>query len=98
MLGSLFGLTDRDYGHVSRAKDTRGSLVYCCATLANNHNNDVYSRLTYAYNINVLYCHAKNKFAGMPFYFERLDPGSGRKIPAMWHGAGAYSGVVILET
>ena len=27
-----------------------------------------------------------------------LDPGSGRKIPAIWHGAGANPGVFILET
>ena len=27
-----------------------------------------------------------------------LDPGSGRKIPAVWHGAGAYHGVFIPET
>ena len=27
-----------------------------------------------------------------------LDPGSGRKTPAMWHGAGAYPGVFIPET
>ena len=28
----------------------------------------------------------------------RLDPGSGRKIPAIWHDTGAYPGVSILET
>ena len=29
---------------------------------------------------------------------KRLDPGSGRKIPAIWHGAGAYPSVFIPET
>ena len=28
-----------------------------------------------------------------PFYLKCLDPGSGRKIPAIWHDAGANLGV-----
>ena len=30
--------------------------------------------------------------------FACLEPGSGRIIPAIWHGAGAYPGVFIPET
>ena len=30
--------------------------------------------------------------------FKCLDPGSGRKILAMWHGAGAYPGVLIQKS
>ena len=40
--------------------------------------------------------HAKNKIAGR--ILQCLDPTSGRKIPAIWHGAGAYHGVFIPET
>ena len=32
------------------------------------------------------------------FFLEFLDPGSGRNIPAKWHGAGAYPGIFIPET
>ena len=32
------------------------------------------------------------------FCLECLDPSSGRNIPAIWHGAGAYPGVFIPET
>ena len=32
------------------------------------------------------------------FSVRYLDPGSGRNIPAIWHGFGAYSGVFIPET
>ena len=44
--------------------------------------------------------HAKNKLAGQNLAFaslKRLYPGSGREIPAIWHGAGAYPSVVILS-
>ena len=30
-----------------------------------------------------------------PFILKYLDPGSGRNIPTIWHGAGAYPGVFI---
>ena len=45
--------------------------------------------------------HAQSTFAGRTyafFIFERLDPGSGWKLPAIRHGAGTYSGVFIPET
>ena len=49
------------------------------------------------------HCHANNKIAGriMPILSKRdacLDPGSGPKIPAIWHGAGAFHGGFIPET
>ena len=40
--------------------------------------------------------HAKNKIT--LFCVKCLNPGSGRKIPAIWHGAGANPGVFIPET
>ena len=33
-----------------------------------------------------------------PLRLKCLDPGSGRKVPATWHGAGACHGVCIPET
>ena len=33
-----------------------------------------------------------------PLSLKRLDPGSGRNFPAIWHGAGAYHGACIPET
>ena len=43
--------------------------------------------------------HATNYDTKWPlFSLECLDPGSGRKIPAIWHGTGAYTGVFIPET
>ena len=36
---------------------------------------------------------AQNKIAGRIILFQCLDLGSGLKLQAIWHGAGAYSGV-----
>ena len=41
--------------------------------------------------------HAKKTEAAF-FFLKCLDPGSGRTIPVIWHGAGANLGVFIPET
>ena len=43
--------------------------------------------------------HAKNNVAGRTrLSLKCLGPGSGRKLPVIWHGVGVYPGVFIPET